>query len=265
MTDQQEKVIDKLKKIKAMADGAAAIGSEAEAQAFAEMLQRMLLAHKLEMTDIEFAKMEQDEPVIQRDMVYPPNPEAARQYGNVRKTRVAWMERLAGVIARAHFCSIVVYKGTSRLALIGRPDDIMVAEYMIIVLQRAADRLGYLAKQTYKKELADAGKSVDLAKGFRESWVTAFTARLADRYEAERRAQTGQSTALVRVNKADAAVKDFIRQQRERGRLGKSSSLQGRAAHHHVGHERGRAAADAVDLRANGLKSGNTAAPKRIS
>ena len=258
MSPEREKVVDRLQKIKAMADSAQTIGSEAEAQAFAEMLQKMLLAHKLEMSDIEFEVMERDEPVIQRAMVYPPNPDAARNYGKHRKTRVAWMEQLAGVIARAHFCSIVVYQGSTRLALIGRPDDILVAEYMIIVLQRAADRLGYLAKQTYKKELADTGRDVSEAKGFRESWVTAFTHRLADRYEAERRAQTGQSTSMVRVNKADAAVKDFIAAAQKSKALGKSKGLSRRSAHHKEGTARGTAAAEAVDLRANALKSGNT-------
>ena len=224
-----------------------------------EMLQKMLLAHKLEMSDIEFEVMERDEPVIQRAMVYPPNPDAARNYGKRRKTRVAWMEQLAGVIARAHFCSIVVHPSSTRLSLIGRPDDIMVAEYMIIVLQRAADRLGYNAKQTYKAELAKAGRDVKEAAGFRESWVTAFTRRLADRYEAERRAQTGQSTAMVRINRADLAVKDFIKAAYADKNLKATTGLARRSAHHREGTARGTAAANAVELRANALKSGNTA------
>lgn len=250
-----EKIIDKLRKIQAMADGAAKIGSDVEAQAFAEMLQKMLLTHKLAMSDIEFAQMEQEEPVMQRDVVYPPNPDAARNYGNPRKTRVAWMESLAGIIARAHFCNLYTYKGSSRMGLIGRPSDIEIAEYMIVTLTRAADRLGYIAKQTFKKELADAGLHVSQAAGFRESWVTAFTYRLSTRYEAERRAATSQTQGLVRVNKSDAAVKAYMMEKA--AGFKKGTVAKGRAAGHQEGYKRGREAADAIELRANGIKSGN--------
>ena len=51
-----------------MAEGAKAIGSEAEAQAFAEMLQKLLMDHKLEMTDLEFEEMEKEQPV-ERHMI----------------------------------------------------------------------------------------------------------------------------------------------------------------------------------------------------
>lgn len=264
MSPEREKVVDRLKKIRAMAEGAAAIGSEAEAQAFAEMLQKMLFQHKLSMSDIEFAQMERDEPVIQRAVVYPPNPEAARNYGNHRKTRVLWMERLAQTIAKAHFCSIVVYSNSSKLGLIGRPDDIAVAEYMIVILQRAADKLGYNAKQDYKAELARKGIHVSAAAGFRESWLLAFTQRLSQRYREEKEAQTtGQSTALVRVNKAEEAVRDFIAEMMASKTLGASKALSRTAAHNREGTQRGTAAANKVDLRANAIKDGGEI--KRLS
>jgi hypothetical protein len=50
----QEKILDKLGKIKAHMESAQEIGNEAEAQAFAAMLQSLLLKHKLEMTDIQY-------------------------------------------------------------------------------------------------------------------------------------------------------------------------------------------------------------------
>jgi 1,6-anhydro-N-acetylmuramate kinase len=48
----QEKILEKLGKIKAHMESAQEIGNEAEAQAFASMLQNLLTKHKLEMTDI---------------------------------------------------------------------------------------------------------------------------------------------------------------------------------------------------------------------
>ena len=61
----QEKILEKLGKIKAMADSAKEIGNEAEAQAFAAMLQNLLLKHKLDMTDVQYGVHLQEEPVEQ--------------------------------------------------------------------------------------------------------------------------------------------------------------------------------------------------------
>jgi hypothetical protein len=263
----QEKVIDKLRKIKAQADSAQAIGSEAEALAFAEMLQSMLLKHNLGMTDIEFAAMEEEIKVEQRDVYYPPNPDATRNYGKDRKTRVKWMEDLAAVIASAHFCQVVVGHKTSRLQLIGRPDDIAVAEYMIVTLQRLADKMSYDAKQTYKAELQARYGHVGAAAGFRESWLVAFINRLVVRYREKRAEHTqANSTALVRFNRAEKAVKDFIAAQMETGGLVDSNKLATMRAHNGEGYKRGKDAAEAIRLDANGLNASKPGAqPKRLS
>ena len=49
-----EKILDKLGKIKAHMESAAEIGNVAEAQVFGVMLQNLLAKHKLEMTDITY-------------------------------------------------------------------------------------------------------------------------------------------------------------------------------------------------------------------
>ena len=46
----QEKVIDKIRKLNAMAEGAEKIGNRTEAEAFATKVQEMLLNHKLTMS-----------------------------------------------------------------------------------------------------------------------------------------------------------------------------------------------------------------------
>ena len=50
-----ENVIDKLRKIMAHAASAREIGNLAEAEAFAAKAQELLLRHKLDMTEVEFA------------------------------------------------------------------------------------------------------------------------------------------------------------------------------------------------------------------
>ena len=56
---QDEKLIDKLKKIKAHADSAEKIGNEEEAYAFAAMLQKLLAKHNLDMSQIEWEEKKQ--------------------------------------------------------------------------------------------------------------------------------------------------------------------------------------------------------------
>jgi len=62
----QEKILEKLGKIKAHMESAKEIGNEEEAQAFAAMLQNLLLKHKLEMTDVQYAREMQDEPIVEQ-------------------------------------------------------------------------------------------------------------------------------------------------------------------------------------------------------
>lgn len=98
--NDRDKIIEKLAKLRAHAESADKIGSTQEAEAFAAMLQKLLNKHKLEMTDIEFQQEEQDEPVEQHPVNW--------QDVKVRSTRVAWIEQLAIIITRAHFCRMQI-------------------------------------------------------------------------------------------------------------------------------------------------------------
>lgn len=245
-----EKLLDKLAKIKRMADGAKAIGSEAEAQAFADALQRMLLEHKLEMSDIEFDTMEKDSPVERHHIDY------AKYNLKVKKTRVAWMEELAIIVARAHFCKILVQPGSSRITLVGRREDCVVAEYTLITLQRAAETISARAYDAYRNEerrnqiaaFGEAGKhgSMPHTFGFRESFIGAFISRLRERLKnTAENAASASSTALVRVNRSTAAVEAYIASLH----TGKASGLSRVSQSHGEGIKRGRAAADAIEFR----------------
>jgi len=248
----KDKVIDKIRKMQAHADSAHKIGSENEAEAFAEMIQRLLARHKLDMTDIEFSQMEVEEPVQQHSVDYD-------KHGmKVSKSRVAWMEGLARIIANAHFCKILVHSGSSRISIIGRKSDADVAEYMIITLQRLIDKMSIKARLTHNNECKREGRLGDIY-GFRQSYIKSFVSRIAERYQEAKRSQEGESsTALVRINRAEQAVKDFIDEQYSSRRYQRASIVRGSSkAGNAEGHRRGRAAADAIDLNGKAVKSGN--------
>jgi len=249
MTDT-EKILDKLKKLKAHAESAEKIGNTEEAEAFASMLNRLLLKHKLELTDVEFAAQEKEDPVTRRWIDYDEYPDL------VKNVRIEWMTRLADVIARAHFCDIIVGHKTSRISLVGRGTDIEVAEYMIVTLQRAADRLADKETARYRWEVYKRDRSCAAARGFRKAFLQAFVERITQRYLEERRSYT-QSTALVRINASEQAVKDHMRKLRDAGttRLVVSHSTR---ADHAEGSRRGRELADSINLKANVVRGGSS-------
>jgi len=242
-----DKIVDKIRKLKAHADSAELIGNEAEAEAFAEMFQKMMLEHKVEMTDLEFEEFEKTEPVEKHRINYTQYPDI-----KLKNARVQWIERLAGVIARAHFCRILVHPGSSRITLVGRKQDSLVVEYMFITLQRVAARMSYLEYGKYNRECMRRDGNAHGAHGFREAWLQSFIMRLAERYEAEKNSQKAAGcTALVRFNAADAAVDDYMKEFKK-----KASALATVRSWNGEGHRRGRAAADSINLNANAVTSG---------
>jgi hypothetical protein len=245
----QDKLLDKLRKLKAHADSAEKIGNSAEAEAFASMFQKLLLDHKLEMSDIEFEEMERTEKVEKHWVDY-------SKYGiKVKNQRILWMERLAGVIARAHFCRILVHPGRNYITLVGRKDDIAVAEYMYVTLVRLADRMSYLEYGKYNRECMRLYGNATKAHGFREAWLQAFILRLAERYEQAKQAAEAQCVALVRL---DTAVDDFINTMRDGKPAKKAGALSTHTAFNREGSKRGTEAADNIDLRANALNQDGT-------
>jgi len=246
-----DKLISKLAKMKAMAEGAKAIGSEAEAQAFANALQRMLIEHKLKMTDIEFATMEKEEPVIQRRM-------DALKYGfRERKARIHWIEQLGVIIADAHFCKLLLHGNSTMYSFVGREQDIAVAEYLFVTLYRSAYKISMREYEHYRNQerkrmirsLGEEGKRGKMkhAYGFRESFLEAFVTRLKKRLDEEAR-HHDSTTALMRINKSREAVENFTKGV-------KPCKALATPKYHAQGWQRGTAAADKVNVRGNGLNA----------
>lgn len=267
MTDR-DKIIDKIQKLKAMADSANAIGSEAEAQAFANMFQKMLLEHRLEMSDIEFQAFEKEQPIEKKWVDY-------RQYPGMKfkKRRSGWMEDLAGIIARAHFCRLLVSQGSNIITFVGRADDIKVVEYMFVTLVRSVEKM---ADDAYAKfsiqcvnECEGCGKKKEehrgkgdtkycldggmfepnwtKCRGYRPAFIESFIMRLSRRYYEERQRQESVTTALVRFDRSDKAVEEFLKDVKD------ARDLKAPKIINRYGAKHGREAADKINLQPNVL------------
>lgn len=251
------KILDKLTKIKAHMESAAKIGNEAEAQAFAAAMSRIMMEHEISMTDIEVSSRDASEPVESYYIDY-------NKYGKgeqPKKARVNWRESLAGIIADAHFCRILVHRKSSRITLVGRRSDCEVAEYMIITLTRLLEKMsnsewGKEWRRMGGQESKERNKEVRMElSGFETAYRTAFIARLRHRYETERKTvkqeNTSNSMALVRIDKRIAEVNAHV----ESMKLGTSKALTSAKSQNALGWRRGTEAADRLNLGGKAVKT----------
>lgn len=207
MTD--EKIIDKLRKLKAMAEGAEKVGNEAEAQAFATMVQTLLAKHKLEASDVEWEQHRQENLV---KLVADPT--------DLRTVKPTWEVDLAKLVAKASSCRVLVSAGhrksasrVSQIWFYGTATDAQGAREAYLYLLKAAK---HLAERHYVKffyACKDQG-DVTQARGYKASWLTGFVTRLQQRYrENEVAIQSAcAGTALIRLSQALARVDQTIKE-----------------------------------------------------
>ncbi len=271
--DHRDKVLAKLVKMQAQKEGEAALGNTAAAEAFASAINRMLIEHELNPSEIDYARTQDRDPVIEMW--------AKLQTYGVKsvKSRVAWQEALANVVARAHLCKFLIRRGTNDIAFVGTKSHATVAEYSFGVLVAAAEKMSYKARHDYREGLrrehgiasGHSLKGVNEGFGFREAWLAAFTSRIAERFDEARKAAVaaadasvpgGTSTALIRLDGQLVRAQKFIDDKFAGRRIRYASSLARLDSNNAAGREHGRAAADRMAI---GRKAMNSAVgPKLI-
>lgn len=255
-----EKILEKLAKIKAHADSAKQIGNEAEAQAFAAMLQSLLLKHKLEMTDVQYAAEMKEEPIVEQraERIYKGGKQVYKDFPDVEVVhrRRAWAEDLAAFIAESYASKILVSDGWSVITFVGHKSNVQIAEYLFLTLLRAADKMSEKAAKTFRAAKRNENGGAGMTpRGYRESWLEGFVTRIAQRLREEREAfgKVGaQCTALVRVNKEAVAVASFIEENYQK----KAKALTVRRGYNRDGYEHGKQAANQVNIKNNAVNAG---------
>lgn len=241
---QSEKTIQRLKKLYNHMESARQIGNEAEALAFAAKIEEMLVEHKLSMSDVEFAELDDNDPIMRQYV------EGSAVGLKDRQSKIGWQVNLANAVAKAHFCTILSHSGSNMVSFIGRDSDRKIAVYVYGRLARAIEQIG-------KKEYRKHRKQGYITKGFLTSFRNGFVTAVSNRYyeiERERRRQMEalgtKGTALVRLETEHAKAEKWmyanipgIRHVRSRGR--RTTNMAG----YNSGVEHGKKA----DLRGNAL------------
>lgn len=268
--DHRDKILKKLVKIQTQRDDAArraqGTGADAEAaaneaQAFAGMINKMLIENELNPTDIDYARANDNDPVIELLV--------QNDHYGIKKTkvRVAWQETLASGVARAHLCTMLIAPGTNYIYFVGTRSHATVAEYVYGTMVPLIEKMSKRAEVAYWHATGCGRGANNKALGYRAAWIDAFIQRIWERFDEARRAAmqeylakagTSTETGLMRLDgalmKARKYVQDKFSSRPAAART--AGMLRHRGGRHEHGRAAGRAAADAIVLGRRGLTSG---------
>lgn len=258
--DHKEKMIAKLVKMQASRDSEAAIGNTEAAEAFASAINRMLIEYELNPTDLDYARATDKDPVIEMRV------DLTKYAIDKKKTRVAWQESLARVVAKAHFCTFLLRPGSNTIWFVGTKSHATVAEYVYGTLVPAANTMSIKEKYRYGAECFKRDGHWKGVNGFREAWLTSFIERITERFDEARQAVVtelavempgGTSHALVRLNGALVKVNQYIDDKFKSRRSGAHALSSGRS-NNAEGAARGRAAANSMTIGRRGVTGSAT-------
>jgi hypothetical protein len=247
----QDKLLDRLVKIRALADSEATLGNTAAAESFARMINKMLLDHELSHQDIDGRAAKDFDPIIEM-MV------SNRTYHiKEKKQRVAWQENLARIVADAHLCKFLITPGSNTIWFVGTKSHAMVAEYAYGTLVPAVETLATKARARYASEVYRRDGHWKALNGFKEAWIKAFIERITERFREAReqavaQSTEGASTALVRLNGALVKVQTYV-EDKFKGKKSNASALMRLQSRNAEGSRRGREAANQIALGRRGV------------
>lgn len=141
----EEKIIDKIRKLFALAESEEAIGNKAAADTINEKATALLIKYKLEHKDVADVQETIDvgaiyyAPVMGKTFVVNPFVRA-----NAKNTkRIYWFEQLAKVVANAFFCKASVDTRSAEIFFYGLDMD---REIAVLVFQKFAERANTICK-----------------------------------------------------------------------------------------------------------------------
>ncbi len=203
----RDAILRKLKKLRAKAEGAEAIGSELEAQAFAEMVQKLLTEYKVEEAEISNLEESEADPIVRV------RPNYLKHKIKVRQRPIEWLERLGGVVAWGHYCRLLIVPSSSMIVFVGRKTDAEVAAEVYCKFVNVAEAL---ADKEYVDYFFKCKREGDerRARGFRQSFLRGFCSRLDEKYyehmDALRQYYAHDKKALVVLKDARTKVDEYV-------------------------------------------------------
>lgn len=255
-------IIDKLRKLIAHERSARSIGNLAEAEAFAGKIQELLTAHKLSMSEVDFAEREATEPIDWERV------DLRTEVSGSNRANLKWRVLIARAIAEANSCAVINSTGSrgTAFSFVGRTSDRQMAKVLYLYLVELGEELSTKSAREERKvqklkfNVAKGIMSYDVPawakaafeawmKSYRESWKLGFgevvAKRITDRFNEMVKAQQA-GTAIVHIKKDAVAVREYLK-----GKTRKSYSRLGYNNGNQDGYQRGQSTGGAINLSPN--------------
>lgn len=206
MEKSTDKVIEKIKKLIKLKEGAEDIGSIEEAANAAARIQELIMKHNIRAEDIK------DE-VDQGPKIIVVQTKLGQKH-SYSKIEGKWMLSLVTVITRENMCKAVFYPATKtnnsiELYLFGTKENIEMVWYLC---EQLIERIRHMRKAAYKKALTldPFIKRNGFMRAYSQGVVIALALKLKE--QRQKFTETVSSTALVVVENHQKAVDEKIQQ-----------------------------------------------------
>lgn len=206
----KDKLIKKLAALKATEVSLRDTGHLEAAESYAAKVTELLLRHQLSMDEIEIAARDKDDPIGEEYV-----------HGTKNK-RIWWQERLAGEIALANTCRILVIPGRNTVIFVGREQNRQVCSYLFRYLCREVEPFCNKEYDRFYNSYYLKGQPVP--PGWRKSFYTGFLCSIRDRFQEMKQSvkeDVGED-AFAMVVTEEKAVSNWI----DENVKGKAESMQ---------------------------------------
>lgn len=202
-----DKIMSKIKKLKAMYEGAKKIGSEAEAATAAALLNKLLLQYNLSMDEIDMSERPVDP--VGHEVI------SGFEYKSIGGE---WENRLTNVLCKHNLCHSYVYGSSyKRLLIVGRRENMELVKWMLAMLKERYVAFSKTAYKAYKesREYVYTRYSKDR---FQRSYLLGCAEGLDEKLTAEREREKKQDEKFAtQVNalvvQSDGALKAYVAEQ----------------------------------------------------
>ena len=245
-----DKIKNRIRKLQIQSEGEGQIGNSEAAEAFASKAHELLLKYHLSQSDIQMGESVGEQEGIVKAMI------DLDHFGIKRlRQRSLWQEELGSLIARSHMCRNLIFERSNDVMFVGTESCVSTAIHIFGTLIPLVEKMSKQEYERFYTALERQCKKDGMwefrstytaeAKGFRSSWLAAFTIRLRERFaENKRKIAESDSTALVVIDRSMERVNEFLKGNTRKV----TSQVRRRFSGNEFGRHLGRQAADRVNL-----------------
>lgn len=205
--EQMDDIMSKIKKLKALYEGAKKIGSENEAAVAAAMLNKLLLQYNLTIEEVDLSERPED----------PINHEVISGF-EYKSIGGEWENRLTNVLCKHNLCHSYVYGSSyKRLLIVGKRENMELVKWLLAMLKERYVAFSKIAYKEYK-ESPDYRYTRYSKDRFQRSYLLGCAEGLDEKLTAEReREKKEDQTFAAQVNalvvQSDGALKAYVAEQ----------------------------------------------------